>query len=111
MKEYPDLRRRIKTGEFDLKYWIENLPFPQYKPVSGGKVYFDGHGDILSCKYRGFVNKFDTWAKLNVETGKLVKSVELSDGLLFLNRDSAYMLEKIGDDLGVVRYNRQEVGF
>lgn len=66
----PVFRSGIQAGWFDLNYWKKKLPFPTYRPISGGKMFIDTHGNLFSMKHPGFSLQGATWAKINLETGK-----------------------------------------
>jgi hypothetical protein len=68
-----DMKDAVKSGECDLKFWRKNIPFPDYKPVSGDTMFVDSHGNLFSRKYLGYKGlgaKESIWAKIDLNTGK-----------------------------------------
>jgi len=70
-KSLPLFKRGIAEGWYDFNFWKRNLPFPEYKPVSGGRLFVDSKGFIYSRKYPGYKGNDNLWAKINIENGHI----------------------------------------
>ena len=114
LKSSPSIRKKISQGILDLNYWKKNLPFPGYKPVSGGKIFFDHNGGIFTKKFAGFTEgNPQTWVKINIKTGQTTyKQMKKNEYLLYVTKKSIYLLRIIDDENHeVVRVDRNEYGF
>lgn len=92
------VKQGIAEGWFDLKYWRKRLPYPEYKPVSGGQMFIDSHGYLYSWKYPGYKMMENKWVKINMATFDL-QVVQLNPGEKIISIWKDYFfLTKIDDD-------------
>ncbi len=69
----PSIKQGIQEGWFDLKFWRKNLPFPKFKWVSGGLLFFGPNGEIYSQKATGYGNKKkNIWAMISPSLNKII---------------------------------------
>ncbi len=83
MRSDPAVIKGEKEGFLDLKFWKENLPFPESKPVLGGDLIFDEAGFL----YTSTAGTYDPkerplWFKVNIATRKVVQKFRLRGDLL-----------------------------
>jgi hypothetical protein len=68
----PVIKQGIQEGWFDLKFWKKNLPFPKYKWVSGGQMFWGSGGELYSQKAAGYGNENEnTWAVITPGSWKV----------------------------------------
>jgi len=71
LKLYPNIKRGILEGWFDIKFWRKSLPFPKYKSICGGQLFFDSDGYLYSKKVSTGSNKKNIWAKIDINSEKI----------------------------------------
>ncbi len=65
---YPNIKIGISEGWFAVKFWRKNLPFPKFKGICGGELFFDSDGCVYSLKCPGEGDKEKKWAKINMSS-------------------------------------------
>ena len=105
------VKKGIAEGWFDLNYWRKRLPFPEYKPVSGSKMFVDSHGFLYSSKHPGYNVMENKWAKIDLASGD-VQVVQLKPGeeIIAIWKDD-FFIRRIDDDneLIIVKINEKNV--
>ena len=97
MKSNDWVKKAIARGTYDLKYWRERLPFPEYKPVSGGSMFIDNQDNLYSRPYSQVEGaKYTTWAKINLDTYTLTLaySPRRGGGLIKICTDFNYIFKR-----------------
>lgn len=103
MKSIKWIKQGIAEGWFDLKYWRKRLPFPEYKPVSGGQIFTDSQGNIYSQKYPGKSPGENTWAVINPKSGSInIKKLSSKLRVLYRWKKYFFLRKSIEDDERVV---------
>ncbi|MCU0288917.1 MAG: hypothetical protein MUF15_21295, partial [Acidobacteria bacterium] len=99
MLSLPWVKQGIAEGWYDLKYWRKRLPFPKYKPVSGGLMYIDSHGYLYSWKYPGFKMVENKWLKINISTfDSQIVELKSGDKIISIWKDYFFLTKKDDDD-------------
>lgn len=70
LRSVPFIKRGIKEGWFDIKFWRRNLPFPEFKNLSGYQMFFDSKGFLYSYKFSDKIENKNIWFKIDTATGK-----------------------------------------
>jgi len=93
------IRNGIAEGWFDLKYWRKRLPFPEFKPVSGGGFFVDSKGNLYSGKYPGYLPDENVWAKINLNSFEVsIVTFESGQHLMGIWQDVFYFWKRDDDD-------------
>ncbi len=99
MREDPEFRQGIAQGWFDIKFWRNNLPFPEYKNISGYKMYSDEKGNIYSQK--ASYNEDETaniWAKIDPVSGKTeLLTISKKYHLIGIKNNNFYFYQQLED--------------
>ncbi len=99
IKEAPNLKKGIAEGWFDLNFWKSNLPFPKFKSLSAGIMFVDSDGHLYSGKYpeKGLTH-VDTWAKINILSGKNSLVGMHPKGTLLFAKNGDYYFAIVDDE-------------
>ena len=106
LKSYPDIKKGIEEGWFDVKFWRKNLPHPEHKNISGEEMFFDSDGILYSKKHTEDQDKENIWAGIDIDSGKMelinfpanYKLKSINDNYFYfktLNDDDEYIIVKI----------------
>ncbi len=70
LNESPSIKKYKAMGVGNVRYWRENLPFPEYKPNSS-IMYMDSKENLYVREYTQYQDKkTPLWYKVNLQTGK-----------------------------------------
>ena len=70
-RSYPLIRQGIAQGWYDMKFWRKHLPFPEYKTISTGPMFFGPHNTLYSKKIsKTFDSDENIYSVISLDTGK-----------------------------------------
>lgn len=100
----------IANGWLDLKFWKKRIPFPEYKPISGGHLFVDPRGNLYTMKYQGHYLNPLICAKINLSANEVsIFKFKQGESLLGIWKDYFFVMKWDGEENYIaVRRNEKE---
>jgi hypothetical protein len=111
IKSTPFGKRGKAEGWLDLNYWRKQLPFPEYKPVSGRQLFFDSQGNLYSKKYEGYKPIINTWARIHLKNNEtsIVKFKPAERLLAIWHNDFIFLRQDREGNYMVIKINKKDI--
>jgi len=112
LKTLPNIKRGIAEGWFDLKFWRKNLNFPEYKPVSGERLFFDSKGNLFSKQYSGYETISNRWAQINLNDNSVrVVNFFPNEQLVVIWKDCFYFGKHDDENFFLIKRKKDEIEY
>lgn len=105
MLTFPSIRQGIGQGRIDLKFWKKNLPFPEFKPISVGFMFFGPHNTLYNKKGpKTFDSDENIYSVISLDTGKTdIRRFPPNHSLRAVKNGNFYFRVRNEDDEDIVK--------